>query len=431
VIGLRGVLVMILFGGASLLWEGLAPANPAAQRPEAPAATPARGTVPTSAVRVLWKPQPGDGTRFLVEVAGVDPLVLSAINQPSMRADLWAATLSVRVVPVPAAGRQDAPPLWGSYRVHGQVIQFDPRFPLEPGTRYRAELDKAKLRAVAQKLAPDTRFGPASQFSADLLVAEFTPPRKADGPATTVVAVYPTPDVLPENLLRFYIHFSAPMSRGEAYRRIRLLDAKGKPIEAAFLELDEELWSGDGTRFTLVFDPGRVKKGLKPREELGPILVAGQSYSLVIDHGWPDSSGSPLAAEFTKRFRTGPADEGSPNPKVWRIESPRPDSRQPLQVHFPEPLDRALLDRLIVVQDARGGHVPGRVTVAESEFLWSFTPVAPWRAGDYRLVVGTELEDVAGNSVASPFEVDQTRPITGRIAADTVELRFRVGAAAR
>ena len=59
--------------------------------------------------------------------------------------------------------------------------------------------------------------------------------------------VYPSRAMLPENLLRLYIHFSAPMSRGEAYRRIRLLDATGKPVDDPFLELDEELWSRDGS----------------------------------------------------------------------------------------------------------------------------------------------------------------------------------------
>ena len=104
--------------------------------------------------------------------------------------------------------------------------------------------------------------------------------------------VYPSRDLLPENLLQFYIFFSAPMSRGEAYRRITLLDiATGKIVDAPFLELDEELWSPDGTRFTLVFDPGRIKRGLKPREEVGPVLEAGKSYSLVIDRQWLDALG--------------------------------------------------------------------------------------------------------------------------------------------
>ena len=38
----------------------------------------------------------------------------------------------------------------------------------------------------------------------------------------------------------------------------------GQAVADPFLELDEELWSTDGRRFTLLFDPGRIKRGLKP-----------------------------------------------------------------------------------------------------------------------------------------------------------------------
>ena len=61
-------------------------------------------------------------------------------------------------------------------------------------------------------------------------------------------------------------------------------------MDAPFLELDEELWSPDGDSLHLVFDPGRIKRGLKPREEVGPVLEAGKSYSLVIDREWVDAS---------------------------------------------------------------------------------------------------------------------------------------------
>ena len=42
-----------------------------------------------------------------------------------------------------------------------------------------------------------------------------------------------------------------------------------------------------------------------------------------------------------------------------------------------------------------------------------------------RLKIGTDLEDVAGNSVARPFEVDATGPVTWRIASESaVSCRF-------
>ena len=67
------------------------------------------------------------------------------------------------------------------------------------------------------------------------------------------------------------------MSRGHIYDHIRLLDAQGAPVELPFLEIDEELWNAEMTRLTLFIDPGRIKRGVKPLEEIGPSLVAGQT----------------------------------------------------------------------------------------------------------------------------------------------------------
>src|SRR5262249_16392612 len=132
-----------------------------------------------------------------------------------------------------------------------------------------------------------------------------------------------------------------------------------------------------------------------------------------------------------KSFRVGPPDETSPDPKTWSVRPPRAGRRDPLEVRFPEPMDRALLDRLIAVQDGAGKAGPGQVSVGNEEAIWHWTPHGPWRPGDYRLVVGTDLEDVAGNSVARPFEVDLTGPIAERVTTETVALPFRIGPAPR
>ena len=80
---------------------------------------------------------------------------------------------------------------------------------------------------------------------------------------TTITYVYPTSGQLPENHLKFYVHFSAPMSRGEAYRRISR--RRRTRTASRVLELGEELWDPAMQRFTLLFDPGRVKRRLVPR----------------------------------------------------------------------------------------------------------------------------------------------------------------------
>jgi hypothetical protein len=364
------------------------------------------------------KPRDDDPRRFVVEASGLDPSALRSAKDSGK--DGWRSFLIVRVVEDPGSKvAQDAPPLLGTYRLNGDILRFEPRYPVEPGVRYRAEFDPKGLLPPAG--------GAAS--GRPPMTAEFSIGRLSGPPTAMVTTVYPSRDVLPENLLRFYIHFTAPMSRGDAYRHIRLLDAGGRPIADPFLEIDEELWSSDGKRFTLLFDPGRIKRGLKPREEVGPVLMAGRSYELVIDPGWRDAEGRPLRAGGRKAFRTEKADETSPDPRTWTLRPPAEGTRRPLDVRFPEPLDRALLDRLIAVRDFADRPVSGSISVVHEETVWRFRPEAPWQAGEYRLVIGTELEDVAGNSIARPFEVDEVGPVTRRIAAETVVLPFRIGAA--
>ena len=381
---------------------------------------PAAKDPPPPAPRLVWTPRGGDPSRAIVEVIGADPAVTAALASPDAAPERWRSVLSVKVLR--DGNAKDVPPLLGRYRTDGRTLRFEPRFRLEPGVRYRAEFDPAQLQALSP-VGIERRKSPGPLR----LIADFSLPEPSRQPTTTVAAVYPSSSTLPENLLRFYIHFSAPMSRGEAYRHIRLLDAAGKPVADPFLELDEELWSGDGKRFTLLFDPGRIKRGLRPREEVGPVLEAGRSYELVIDPGWPDAVGNPLKAGFRKTFRAGPPDETSPDPKTWAVHPPGPGTRDPLVVRFPEPLDHALLDRLIAVRDDADVAVNGDISVSHEETAWRLSPDARWRPGMYRLVIGTELEDVAGNSIARPFEVDAVGPISRRITSETVARPFRIG----
>ena len=46
--------------------------------------------------------------------------------------------------------------------------------------------------------------------------------------------------------------------------------------------------------------------------------------------------------------------------------------------------------------------------------------------GDYRLLVDTRLEDLAGNRIGQPFDIDVFERVTGRIPTATVALPFRV-----
>src|SRR5207249_663090 len=208
---------------------------------------------------------------------------------------------------------------------------------------------------------------------------------------TTVSHVYPTTGVLPENLLKFYLHFSAPMSRGHIYDYIHLRDDTGKEVELPFLEIDEELWDPAMTRLTLFIDPGRIKRGVRPLEEVGPALQEGKRYTLVIDRGWKDGAGNLLKEGFQKYFKAGSPDREPPNPAQWKIRAPKAASRQPVTIIFPKPMDHALAQRVIHVTNQSGELLLGQAHLQDEERHWTFVPDAPWQGGAHRLVVETTI----------------------------------------
>ena len=53
-------------------------------------------------------------------------------------------------------------------------------------------------------------------------------------------------------------------------------------------------------------------------------------------------------------------------------------------------------------------------------------PREPWQAGEYSLIIDTSLEDVAGNRIGRPFEVDAHRPAAATDEPKTAVLKFRV-----
>jgi hypothetical protein len=358
-----------------------------------------------SGLRVAFVPSKSSTT---VRVTGLKPSVLNRLASAEIDRDGWNRILSVSV-----AGTDEARGMLGEYRVEDDAIVFEPRFPLRPDLTYRAAFDPAALPG-------------SERVSGKVVTDEFSLPDAGPARPAEVTAVYPTGDTLPENQLKFYLHFSAPMSRGEAYQRITLIGEDGQEIDYPFLELGEELWDPSGRRFTLFFDPGRIKRGLQPRKLFGPALETGKSYTLAIDQNWPDARGRRLARAFTKKFRVTDPDDVQPDPSLWKIAAPAAGTRDPLSVTFEEPLDHGMLNRVLVVAGPAGAILSGRIDVDRKETRWHFHPDDPWTAGRHQLVVETTLEDLAGNSIGRPFEVDVVRPIARQIERKTVSLPFDV-----
>ena len=368
-----------------------------------------------------------EGKDALFEVLGLPFEQLEQLLEIELSASEWARVFAVYVAAAAAAGDDapDVPPIVGRYGVKNGALRFEPRFDLTPGLEYRAVFSRSELDRIAPLFLP-VPDGAQASGSSDVLEARITLPSPPKVATTTVLEVYPTARTLPENQLKFYLHFSAPMWKGEAYSHVRLVHSSGREVDLPFLELDEELWDWDGTRLTLFIDPGRIKREVTPHEELGPALTYGETYELRIDASWRDAKKNRLKRSYTKTFRVGPPDYDPPDPETWSIQAPDAGTMDPLTVKFPEPLDHALLERVVWVADDDGNQLSGDVGVTTGEREWTFTPSAPWQAGEHKLIALSTLEDLAGNGIDRPFEVDVFQKVGKHVDVTRVEVPFSV-----
>jgi hypothetical protein len=307
----------------------------------------------------------------------------------------FPAIFGVYVVQPSAGGlAATVPPMTGEYAMEQDALVFHPKYPLQPGVSYRAVF----------------------KLSRETAIETFNIPKPVIEPTTVVQQVYPTAAEIPENQLKFYVHFSASMSKGQSSQRIHLLDEAGKDVQQPFLSFDDELWDREYKRITILFDPGRVKTGVRPNRDMGLAMQPGKRYTLVIDQDWSDATGTPLKESFRRTYTVGPRDTVPLDPKTWRVLAPTAGSQLSVTLDFPESVDAALLLRVIEVQDATGAPVDGKVTISREETRWAFVPNEPWKAGNYVISVISTLEDLAGNKVGRLFEVDTFEEVKADVA---------------
>jgi hypothetical protein len=352
---------------ALLLLAGCARDTP----PNQPRVTPAGGPVPA----------------FLT-IDGFNAASLDALAAREAASPAWHDVVRIGVAG-DRGGSPSLPSMAGSFAVDGARVRFTPAFPFESGARYRVVVDALALPGGARDRVT---------FEFDVARAPVT------SAATTVTRVSPQAETLPANLLRLYLHFSAPMGRDGGAGHVRLLDSDGRPIDDVFLPLDADLWNDDRTRYTMLLDPGRVKTGIAPNDAMGRALVAGRRYTLLVEPTWRDSHGRPLAAAFRHDFRAGPAIEAALDPARWRITPPRAGTRDALAVVFPHVMDEALAVRAIGVGSA-SGPLDGQPSLGEDARTWRFVPARPWAGGRHALVALGILEDPSGNRIGRPFEL--------------------------
>ena len=366
---------------------------------------------PSATPSTLREVKDHQGRIAAIEATLLPAVELAQLSQQANANQAFARLLRVSVDDPTASPTAMA----GTYVVSSDSLRFTPQYPFRAGQAYRAVLHASELS------------NSSGAFSGDVTYLFQVPAAGGSVPAE-VTAIFPSAAIVPENQLRFYLHFSAPMSRGNDYDHVQLRDSKNRLVDLPFLELGEELWDRQQQRLTLLIDPGRIKRGVTPREDLGTVLRAGEEFTLIIKPTWLDAQSRPLGKEFVKRFRVGPPIERAIDTSQWQITAPTSGSRQPLVIDFPQPLDRALLERMIAVRDAQGAPIEGAKLISHEERRWEFQPAETWPAGTYEIMIDSALEDLAGNRIGRPFEVDQFGPITQQIQNDFVRLKFEIPA---
>ncbi len=316
-----------------------------------------------------------------------EPLRLRGAAVARLSQPAAARSLTVYVVD---DGRKATLPVQGRCIRRGDLLEFVPAFPFAAGVQYEVGFGAGLAGAQG---APRT----------------FTIPLRTARPVPVVRALYPSADVLPENTLRFYLCFSEPMRRQVSRQYLQLRDEAGHEVAEPFINFEQELWSPDGRRLTLLLDPSRIKRGVT---HAAPGLQAGSRYELLIASGWPSARGMPMVEGFRKLFRVDLAERRPLTAANWTVtEAPGPV----VCIQFDRPLDYALLENRLAVSDAHGRPVPGTSRTGTGERSWQFRPAAS-RPGPYLVTLAPDLEDVCGNRLGEALdhelsnEVQQLKP---------------------
>lgn len=283
------------------------------------------------------------------------------------------------------ANQTPGPSMFGKYERSGNELTFTPRFPLSPGATYRATLKVTNTSL------------------------DHTLPMSAAKAPPKVVKIYPTADVLPANHLRFYIYFDRPMRGGkELFQHLAILDEKGKEVDEPWLV--DEIWDEANNCLILFIHPGRIKWGVELRELMGPVLHEKRSYTLVVRGAWTDLDGNKIGTDTIKKFRTTPEDRVRIELSDWKLTPPKLGTREAVTLTLAKSVDYRSLHTGLTVANGRGQVIAGTIAVGPDEKSWSFTPTQPWQAGPHSVHVSPDLEDVAGNTPARPFDMDLSTP---------------------
>ncbi|HEX6287905.1 MAG TPA: Ig-like domain-containing protein [Herpetosiphonaceae bacterium] len=247
----------------------------------------------------------------------------------------------------------------GTIETSAGSLRFKPAAPLDRSARYEA------------KLTPGIRTTTGAALNSEPLTWSFTVMGDLE-----VDQVEPKPDTseVLTTTKRISVRFNHPVVA------VTSLDAQAnlpQPLEIAPALEGEGRWLDTST---YVFSP---KVALTPSTR----------YSVRVAAGLQDQTGGRLGQEHAWSFATiKPAVARSEPPDTADQASPR----DPLQIHFNQPMDLASLQAAIRLRSSAGASIPGSVAAKGS--IATFTPAEPLQRGaSYILTVETSARSRDGD----------------------------------
>ena len=217
------------------------------------------------------------------------------------------------------------------------------------------------------------------------------------------------------------------MSEGFVAEHVHVVDAETRePLDrSALADGTRALGPRADARDRPVRSGAASSAALAPHREAGYPLREGVAVEVVVDDGFADAEGRPLAGACHRRYRVVGDVRRRIEPDEWEVRgSRRPARAIPWSFDSIAPSTTRCSSAASTVVDADAGPVSGRIVIPAGERSWEFTPLEEWRDAGYVLVVDTMLEDLAGNSVARVFDRDLADADHTPIAARTVTLDF-------
>lgn len=311
--------------------------------------------------------------------------IVALIQKQNFTFEQWSSFYHVKTNPA-------GPPVLGSYKIVDNHLAFSPRFLPDAQVRYIVTFS---YPALAQLLSHEL-----SEQSTYSDVVTFEPPKTTRPEITSVI---PNLEIVPANLLRFYVFFSAPMGLENPYDFITIEDSEGNVLVDPFVIIPEGLWNIDRTRLTLLLHPGRVKQGVGPNMTEGDILRAGNDYTLKINSEWKGASGEALKESFSREINATNPLRKAINVNLWALKAEQ-NQIGILTIVTDHPLDQPLAKRMLYIRTKEGKILPSQVEFTSAEevkVLWR-----PDGSKELELHIDHRLEDVCGNTPLYAFDLE-------------------------